>query len=82
MMSGNLKVLSGCLFSGLVLVACGNKGDLYLIPDPISQQDMQQLQRVLDSNDIPTAEAIEVDDQSIYVKPPETEKPSDRLIEK
>jgi predicted small lipoprotein YifL len=54
---------------GTVLVSCGNKGDLYLIPDPISQQDMQQLQRVLDSNGIPATDAVDVDDQSVYVKP-------------
>ena len=67
----NLMSLTGCLLLGTVLVSCGNKGDLYLIPDSISQEDMQQLQRVLDTSEIPTAEPIDVDDQNVYVKPDE-----------
>lgn len=67
----NLIALSGCLLLGTVLVSCGNKGDLYLIPDSVSQEDMQQLQRVLDTSEIPTAEPIDVDDQNVYVKPDE-----------
>ena len=67
----NLMSLSGCLLLGTVLVSCGNKGDLYLIPDSVSQEDMQQLQRVLETSEIPTAEPIDVDDQNVYVKPDE-----------
>ena len=67
----NLMSLSGCLLLTTVLVSCGNKGDLYLIPDSVSQEDMQQLQRVLETSEIPTAEPIDVDDQNVYVKPDE-----------
>ncbi len=67
----NLISLSGCLLLGSVLASCGNKGDLYLIPGSFNQEDMQQLQRVLDTNEIPTAEPIDVDDQNVYMKPDE-----------
>ncbi len=67
----NLMSLSGCLLLGTVLVSCGNKGDLFLIPDSVSQENMQQLQRALDTSEIPTAEPIDVDDQNVYVKPDE-----------
>ena len=67
----NLMSLSGYLLLGTVLVSCGNKGDLYLIPDSVSLEDMQQLQRVLDTSEIPTAKPIDVDDQNVYVKPDE-----------
>ena len=77
----NLMSLSGCLLLGTVLVSCGNKGDLYLIPDSVSQEDIQQLQRVLDTSEIPTAEPIDVDDQNVYVKPDEdSTNTSDRTI--
>ena len=72
MIAKNLMSLSGCLLLGTVLVSCGNKGDLYLIPDSVSQEDMQQLQRVLETSEIPTAEPIDVDDQNVYVKPDES----------
>ena len=76
----NLISLSGCLLLSTVVVSCGNKGDLYLIPDTVNQQDMQQLQRVLDSSEIPTAEPVDVDDQSVYVKPDEdSTNTSDRV---
>ena len=67
----NLMSLSGCLLLATVLVSCGNKGDLYLIPDSVSQEDMQQLQQVLETSEVPTAEPIDVDDQNVYVKPDE-----------
>ena len=65
----NLISLSGSLLLGTVLVSCGNKGDLYLIPDAVSQEDLQQLERALDNSEIPTAEPMDVDDQDVYVKP-------------
>lgn len=67
----NLISLSGCLLLATVLTSCGNKGDLYLIPDTVSQEDIQQLERVLDTDEIPTAEPIDVNDQDVYVKPDE-----------
>ena len=80
MIPKNLLSFSGCLLLGTVLVSCGNKGDLYLIPDSVSQEDMQQLQRVLDTSEIPTAEPIDVDDQNVYVKPDEdSTNTSDRI---
>ncbi|WP_157735647.1 hypothetical protein [Granulosicoccus antarcticus] len=57
------------LLLSVFLVSCGNKGDLFLIADPISQQDMQQLQQSLNTDDIPTGDAVDVDDQDVYKKP-------------
>ncbi|MGQ7846668.1 LPS translocon maturation chaperone LptM [Granulosicoccus sp. 3-233] len=53
----------------LALSGCGNKGDLYLPDDPVIQQDMEQLQRVLDIDEVPVAEPVEVDDEQIEDKP-------------
>ena len=61
--------LISCLVALTALSACGNKGDLYLIPDPVSQEDMEQFQRVLAVEEVPVAEPTEVDDDDIYVKP-------------
>ncbi|NND90677.1 MAG: lipoprotein [Granulosicoccus sp.] len=50
------------------LVSCGNKGDLYLIPDDFSEQDLEQLERVLGAESIPATEPVDVDDQSVFDK--------------
>jgi predicted small lipoprotein YifL len=41
------------------LAGCGNKGDLYLVPDQITDQEIQELDRVLSVEDIPAAEPAE-----------------------
>ena len=64
-----LKRLIGCLPALLLLSACGNKGDLFLIPDPVSQMDIEQFQRVLEVDEVPLAEPQEVDDEKIFVDP-------------
>lgn len=33
----------------LALSACGNKGDLFLVPDEITQQDLLRLEQVLEA---------------------------------
>jgi len=39
--------------SGLLLAsACGNKGDLYLIPDELSEQELLRLQQSLNALDV------------------------------
>ena len=63
------NALPCALLLSAMLVSCGNKGDLFLVPDPINRQDMEQLQRVLNTDDIPTADAVDVDDQAVYEKP-------------
>jgi predicted small lipoprotein YifL len=58
---------------GMILVAalagCGNKGDLFLIPDDFSQQDLQQLEQVLDAGGIPGAEPVDVEDGYVAEEP-------------
>lgn len=61
----SISLILSALLS-LILVGCGNKGDLYLVPDQISQEDLQQLEQVVRSEDIPTAEPVDVDDQSVF----------------
>ncbi len=53
----------------MAMSACGNKGDLYLPDDPTIRQGMEQIQRVLDIDEVPVADPVEVDDDDIYVKP-------------
>jgi len=69
MTSRQLIPLISCLVALTALSACGNKGDLFLIPDPVSQQDMEQFQRVLDVDEVSLTEPVEVDDDNIYEKP-------------
>ena len=51
------------------LAGCGNKGDLYLVPDQITDQEIQELDRVLRVEDTPAAEPAEVDDMMVFDDP-------------
>lgn len=56
-----LKRQTMALPLGLVLVAlltaCGNKGDLYLVPDEVTEQDLIRLEQTLQSNANAAAES-------------------------
>ena len=49
-----LKLRTMALPLGLVLAAlltaCGNKGDLYLVPDEVTEQDLIRLEQTLQNN--------------------------------
>lgn len=45
-----------CLAMALLVSACGNKGDLFLVPDDITQQDLRRLEQALE------AEAVSASD--------------------
>lgn len=46
-----LQVLSPllCIVVALLVSACGNKGELFLVPDEITQQDLLRLEQALES---------------------------------
>ncbi len=50
------------------LSACGNKGDLFLIPDAMTQEDLLGLEQVLNADDIPTASPTEIDDDAVFIE--------------
>lgn len=64
-----LTSLISCLVAVTAIVGCGNKGDLYLIPDSVSQLDMESFQEEIGIDEVPVAAPVEVDDESVYVKP-------------
>ncbi len=41
-------------FVAVGLTACGNKGDLYLVPDEFTQQELEQLEQSLQEQDAGT----------------------------
>jgi predicted small lipoprotein YifL len=43
-----------CLVVVLQLSACGNKGDLFLVPDEITQQDLLRLEQALEVENVQT----------------------------
>lgn len=45
----------------IVVSGCGNKGELYRIPDEISEKDLNVLDEVLDEIDAQTLESTEID---------------------
>jgi len=66
-MTLKLSVLSPllCLAATLLISACGNKGDLYLLPDEITQQELLRLEQALESEAVPSdgvAPAVEDED--------------------
>ena len=54
-----MTTLISVLGAGL-LIACGNKGELYRIPDPISQEDLDVLDETLDEIETQTLDSGEV----------------------
>lgn len=64
-----LKLRTMALPLGLVVVAlltaCGNKGDLYLVPDEVTEQDLIRLEQTLQNNASPSTDeaAAEDDDE-------------------
>lgn len=45
----------------IVVSGCGNKGELYRIPDEIREKDLNVLEEVLDEIDAQTLESKEID---------------------
>ncbi|MFK8076877.1 MAG: lipoprotein [Granulosicoccus sp.] len=60
-----LKLRTMALPLGLVLAvlltACGNKGDLYLVPDEVTEQDLIRLEQALQNNAALSPESDEDD---------------------
>jgi predicted small lipoprotein YifL len=42
------------LVIALQLSGCGNKGDLFLVPDEITQQDLLRLEQALETETVPS----------------------------
>ncbi len=63
-----LKLRTMALPLGLVLAvlltACGNKGDLYLVPDEVTEQDLIRLEQTLQNNAAVSPENESDDDDS------------------
>lgn len=49
------------LFAASLVSGCGNKGELYLIPDEISEKDLNVLDDALDEIDAQTLESSETE---------------------
>ena len=47
-----------CLLIASQLSGCGNKGDLFLVPDEITQQDLLRLEQALEAEIIPSNGAV------------------------
>lgn len=62
-----------------LLAACGNKGDLYPVPDELSGKNLELIEQVLGVDDVPAADAIEVDDHSISDESTQTDKGKTRI---
>ncbi|MFT5895625.1 MAG: putative small lipoprotein YifL [bacterium] len=45
-----------CLVFALLVSACGNKGELSLVPDEVTQQDLLRLEQALEVESAPTNE--------------------------
>jgi len=45
----------------VLVVGCGNKGELYRIPDQISDEDLDVLDEALDGIDVQTLESTELE---------------------
>lgn len=75
------STLFACAICALLLSACGNKGDLFLVSDAVTQDELQSLQQDLEALEVPTASPADVDDGAVYIDlEAETEdgKPQDR----
>lgn len=59
-MTFKLQTLSPlmCIVVAVLLSACGNKGDLYLVPDEITQQDLLRLEQALEAETTLSNEAL------------------------
>jgi len=55
-MTASIAMLTMGLISG-----CGNKGELYRIPDELNQRDLDVLDEALDEIDVPTLDSTEID---------------------
>lgn len=64
-----------CLVVALLLSACGNKGELFLVPDEITQQDLLRLEQALEAETALKDEAINEEDKD-EVKKDKTENAS------
>ena len=51
----------------LQLSGCGNKGDLFLVPDEITQQDLLRLEQALETETVPAngADTLEEDEDEL-----------------
>lgn len=78
-MSRSLNAMFCCVSASLLLSACGNKGDLFLVQDQISAQEVQQLERIVNTDNIPSAAPVEMDDATVYEEKPSagTQTPQD-----
>lgn len=45
-----------CLVVLTLLSACGNKGELFLVPDEVTKQDLLRLEQALEAESAPTDE--------------------------
>lgn len=64
-----------CLVVALLLSACGNKGELFLVPDEITQKDLLRLEQALEAETALKDEAINEEDKD-EVKKDKTENAS------
>lgn len=49
------------MFTTNLMSGCGNKGELYRIPDEINQKDLDVLDEALNEIDVQTLESTEID---------------------
>ena len=57
----------------LQLSGCGNKGDLFLVPDEITQQDLLRLGQALETETVPANGADTLEEDEDKVKKDKTE---------
>jgi predicted small lipoprotein YifL len=65
-----------CLVVALLVSACGNKGDLFLVPDEITQQDLLRLEQALEAETAPKDGAVTSEEDEEEVKKDKTTNPS------
>jgi predicted small lipoprotein YifL len=60
----------------LLVSACGNKGDLFLVHDEITQQDLRRLEQALEAENAPKDGAVTSEEDEEEVKKDKTTNPS------
>jgi predicted small lipoprotein YifL len=65
-----------CLVALILLSACGNKGELLLVPDEVTQQDLLRLEQALELESAPTDKAGSSEKDEDEVKKDKTKNAS------
>lgn len=65
-----------CLVAVTLLSACGNKGELFLVPDEVTQQDLLRLEQALEAESAPSDEAGTTEEDEDEVDKDKTKNPS------